>query len=252
MNPRGERELSVTARRALEAYGGWGLWSGSGRRVEAEVSVRGLAFVLKRRPFFQRAKILMEVDQPRSCLLPIGRLTQRAGCLSEKQVILMNMPEGVHWPPTGEPERVRHHPREFFQGREYWRRFFRWDDLDMAYFANYAFWNYFTLPRLLLRPNIEWTEKRLGSLRAVFPPDVPTHCRVQDFIFDSSSGLLREHNYTANVIGRWARAAHIIQEHREEGGLRFPSRRRVTPRFAGLALPGPVLIDITVHRFRVF
>ena len=26
----------------------------------------------------------------------------------------------------------------------------------MAYFANYAFWNYFTLPNLLMNPAIVW------------------------------------------------------------------------------------------------
>ena len=40
--------------------------------------------------------------------------------------------------------------------------------LDQAYFAGYAFWNYLTLPALLLRPDVEWTlEVDLGRILVV-------------------------------------------------------------------------------------
>lgn len=42
--------LSLTAKKAIENYGGIELWKNS-KFLEAEVSVKGLAFTLKQRPF---------------------------------------------------------------------------------------------------------------------------------------------------------------------------------------------------------
>jgi hypothetical protein len=59
----------------------------------------------------------------------------------------------------------------------------------MAYFANYAFWNYFRLPNLLLENRIEWNEKVNGVLSALFPDSIPTHSTVQEFHFDTNNGF---------------------------------------------------------------
>ena len=72
--------LSATAEKALNAYGGSELWHNS-KYIEAEVSVKGLAFVLKRRPFFNRAKIFAEVHRPYSRLTPIADDSSVAGVL---------------------------------------------------------------------------------------------------------------------------------------------------------------------------
>jgi len=122
----------------------------------------------------------------------------------------------------------------------------------MAYFANYAFWNYFTLPALLISDEVQWRESGPGVLDAAFPASIPTHCPQQRFHFDTDTGLLRQHDYTANVIGGFARAAHVIESHATQDGLCFPSHRRVTPRGPrGRPLAGPTLIAIMVHDYRV-
>lgn len=232
--------LSLSAQRAIDAYGGAGLWENS-KYIEAEVSVKGLAFTLKRRPFFEHAKIKMEINRPYSKLTPIGKSENISGVLDGHDVRLENE--------KGEVLAERKNARNYFP---YGRRLLYWDDMDMAYFANYAFWNYFTLPRLLMNKNIEWVEKSEGVLVAKFPDSIPTHNKIQEFHFDTKTGLLVQHNYTAEIISNLAKAAHVAVEHSEQDNLIFPSLKRVTPRTRkGKALSGPVLIEIKVHRFKL-
>jgi len=230
---------SDTALRAVEAYGGEALWRGA-RSIEAVASVTGWAFRLKGRPFFDRVRILMEVGRPFSRLIPIGRRPGIAGVLGGADVRLEDE--------AGKVVESRPDARAAFTPG---RRTFRWDDLDMAYFANYAFWNYFTLPALLLDERIDWQETAEGELTARFPDSLPTHCRVQQFSFDRQNGRLLRHLYTPDIISRFARAAHVVQDHSDLNGVLVPTSRRVTPFLACRALPGPVLIDITVHDFAV-
>lgn len=230
--------LTETAKKAIDAYGGRELWEKS-RYIEADVSVKGLAFTLKRRPFFENAKIRMEIHRPESRLMPIGERGGIVGILNGRDVRLEDS--------SGKLIEERKDARDYFT---FGRRLFYWDDLDMAYFANYAFWNYFTLPALLMNNEIKWTEKKEGILKAEFPDSIPTHSRVQEFIFDIKTGRIIQHNYTADIISGFATAANTVKEHSEMNGLFFPSRRTVTPRnFNGRPLSFPILIDITVHQF---
>ncbi|HMV77148.1 MAG TPA: hypothetical protein PL048_12435 [Leptospiraceae bacterium] len=230
--------LTETAKKAIDAYGGQELWINSGH-IEAEVSVKGLAFTLKRRPFFEKVKISMEIHRPKSRLIPIGKMKETAGVLDGMNSLLEDS--------SGKLIEERKNARDFFT---FGRRLLYWDDLDMAYFANYAFWNYFTLPALLMNQAIKWTEKRAGLLEAEFPESIPSHSRFQEFHFDISTGRLIQHNYTADIISKLATAANTVKEHSEQNGFVYPSRRIVTPRnFNGRPLPFPILIDITVHQF---
>lgn len=232
--------LSLTARKAVDAYGGKELWQ-SNKFIEAEVSVKGLAFTLKRRPFFEHAKIKMEVGRPFSKITPIGKDKDISGILDGKDVRLENT--------NGTIIAERKNARDFFP---YGRRLFYWDDLDMAYFANYAFWNYFTLPNLLTSNAIEWTEKSDGFIQATFPDNFPTHNKIQEFHFDKITGLLIQHNYTADIISKLAKAANVVIDHNKTDTIIYPSSRHVTPRSSnGRALKRPILIDITVHNFRL-
>jgi hypothetical protein len=231
-------KLSPTAQRALDAYGGAEIWQNN-RYIEAEVSVKGLAFTLKRRPFFERAKIKMEIDRPFSKLTPVGKNKSISGILDGDHVKLEN----------GNSEIVaeRKNARQYFP---YGKRLFLWDDLDMTYFANYAFWNYFTLPRLLMNETIEWTEKSEGVLVAKFPESIPTHNEMQEFHFDIKTGRLIQHNYTAEIISKLAKAANVVIAHSEQNNLHFTSLRRVTPRTKkGKPLNRPILIEIKVHKY---
>jgi hypothetical protein len=233
-------KIGETAERAINAYGGADVWKNN-KYIEAEVSVRGLAFTLKQRPFFNRAKIKMEIARPYSKITPFGKNKDVSGILDGSDVRLEN--------PNGIIISERKNARKFFP---YGRRLFYWDDLDMAYFANYAFWNYFTLPNLLQSNEIQWEEKANGFLRATFPDHFPTHNKVQEFQFDVNSGLLIQHNYTADIISKLAKAANVVSQHDSSGEIIFPYRRIVTPRSSsGKALTQPILIDITVHSFRL-
>ena len=232
--------LSATAQRAIDYYGGAETWC-SAKYVEAVVSVTGLAFVLKRRPFFDHAKIVMALERPFSRLKPIGKDKDLTGVFDGNKVWLEDG--------DGRVLSKRDDPKKYFP---YGRRLFYWDDLDMAYFANYAFWNYLTFPRLLMNEQISWKDKGAGVLEAVFPETIPTHSRIQDFKTEPSSGRLMQHNYTADVISSLAKVANRVTEHAEENGVRYASARVVTPRLnSGQVLNGPVMIDIKIHSYRL-
>jgi hypothetical protein len=232
--------LSNTAKQAIKAYGGEDLWM-KAKHIEALVSVNGLAFTLKRRTFFNNVKIEMAVDKPFSKISPIGEEKNITGVLDGKDTRLEN--------PQGDTIAKRQDARGYFRFN---RRLLYWDDLDMSYFANYAFWNYFTLPRLLLNDKIKWQEKQTGVLFAEFPNSIPTHSKQQEFYFDVETGLLVQHNYTARIISRFAKAANKVVKHSELEKIKFPSYRVVTPRvFANKSLNSPALIVITVHKFKV-
>ncbi len=232
--------MNTTAEKAIAAYGGQDLWTNA-TTIEAEVSAWGWAFTLKRRPFFKHAKITLDIARPFVRLTPIGKDPQITGVLDGHDVRREDA--------MGQVIAERKNARRYFPGG---RQLLYWDDLDMAYFANYAFWNYFTLPALLMRADIHWRELEPGWLEATFPASLPTHNPVQRFRFDLETGYLIQHDYTADIISRLATAANVVLEHKSGAGLMYPSRRLVTPRApSGKALPGPTLIAITVHDFRV-
>ena len=232
--------LSLTAKKVLEANGGMEIWQNS-KYLEAEVSVKGLLFTIKRRPFFEHANIKMEIGRPFSKLTPIGKNKNIVGVLDGMDVRLEDC--------DGQIIAVRKNARRYFPYR---RRLFYWDDLDMSYFANYAFWNYFTFPNLLLNKNIIWNEKEPGLIEANIPDSIPTHSNIQEFRIDMSTGKLLQQNYTAMVVSKLATAANLVVAYSEENGLIFPSKRLITPQSKnGNATKWPVLVDIEVHNFRL-
>jgi len=227
--------FSKTAQKAVDAYGGEKFWK-SHKGIEAEVSATGVAFTIKQRPFFDHAKIKMEISRPFSKLTPIGKHHEITGVLNGTDVRLEDA--------NGKVLATRKDPRKYFP---YGRRLFYWDDLDMTYFANYAFWNYFTLPNLLLNETIKWTEVNDGLLEAEFPPDIPTHSKVQRFYFDQTTGLIKEHDYTVDIMGNWAHVANVVDEHKLFNGVPVATRRKVTPKLSnGKILNFPIMIDINV------
>jgi hypothetical protein len=231
--------LTQTARRAIDAYGGEARWRGASA-VEAVFSAGGAAFVAKKRPTFEWAHVHVSIAEPRVRLRPVDR-RGTAGVLEGERVWLESA--------RGKTIASRDDPRRLFPGgrRAHW-----WDRLDMTYFACYAIWNYLTLPALLLRDDIAWTEPAPGVLDARFPPHLPTHCAEQRFHFDAATGLLAQHDYTAEVFGEWAKAAHVVLEHGTWEGIPFPAKRRVTPRLPdGQPAADPVLIWIDVREWRL-
>lgn len=229
-------------REAIEAHGGATRWRGLAA-LEAEISAWGLLFTLKRQPVLDHVRVRASTREPRFAFLnvPPGRSSELLG---EEEVRIVEA--------DGSVSARRAQPRAAFRGL---RRQLYWDRLDFTYFGGYATWNYLTTPFLFLRPGFAFetlqplpgTPAGWARLRVAFPPDVPTHSRIQEFTFDEQR-LLRRLDYVAEVVGGWARAAHLCGAYRNFGGLRAPTRRRVRPLpFGSKPLPGPTLVAIEIH-----
>jgi hypothetical protein len=154
---------------------------------------------------------------------------------------------------------ARPNARTAFTGLGAVRRTVHWDALDAAYFAGYAFWNYLSAPLLLTREDItvtedgDWLEAgtQWHRLEASFPADIHTHSPQQTFYVDDG-GLLRRHDYIAQPVGTWARAAHYCDQHRAFDGLVFPTRRRVRPQGpGGRSLPAPTLVALDIDHIEI-
>jgi hypothetical protein len=138
------------------------------------------------------------------------------------------------------------------------RRAVRWDDLDVLYFAGYALWAYATAPFCFTWPGFDvseiapfaegpWLRRRLA---VTFGPGVPAHSAEQVFHIDDA-GLIRRNDYTAEVFGGWAKAAHYVDEYRRVDGLMVAARRRVYPRRPdGRPRPFPTLVSLDVSGVR--
>lgn len=159
----------------------------------------------------------------------------------------------------GEQLDTRTDARSAFFGLSGIRRNVRWDPLDTAYFAGYAFWNYLTAPLLLTRDDVTIAEgqpwlksgQQWRRLQATFQTPLDTHCRQQTFYVDTD-GLIRRHDFVAEPIGNWAKAALYCGQHREFDGLVFPTRRRVLPRGpGGRVLSRPTLLALDFDEIEI-
>jgi hypothetical protein len=150
----------------------------------------------------------------------------------------------------------RRDPRAKFPGG---RRWLGWDHLDFLYFVGYAMWGYACAPFLFEWPDVEvreiepWEEEdqTWRRLEVTYPETLHVHCRRQVYYFDPE-GLLRRNDYTAEINGDFAKSAHYASEHREFGGLVFPTRRRVFGRKRNnQPRRHPVLVAIDIAEIQV-
>lgn len=236
----------------LEAHGGRERWAAT-RAIRGRVRSGGL-LIRTRVPgtAFRDARIEVTVGDPVATAGPFPR-EDRRGVFDHGAVRIETL--------DGEVLEARERPRELFFGRSGLRRNLRWDALDAAYFAGYAWWNYLNAPYLLTRSGVRVTEiepwREAGGaetwrrLEAHFPLDLDTHCERQLFYYDGDLRL-RRHDYTAEVVGGWARAAHMCADHVEVGGLRLPTRRSVRPVGPGnRPLPFPTLVSLQLSEIEV-
>jgi hypothetical protein len=228
---------------AIAAHGGAERWSGV-EAVALEVRSGGFALASKlKRRAVSHYRADVSAREPRA-VFHAYPAPDRRGVFTAEAVRIETS--------DGEVVAERRDARARFPGG---RRLLWWDDLDLLYFAGYAMWGYVNAPFLFAREGFvtrevePWREdgETWRRLAVTYPPDVPTHSREQSFYFDER-GLLRRNDYTAEPFGRWARAAHLCHDHREFGGIVFPTRRRVYPRRrSGRPAPFPTLVRIDLE-----
>lgn len=231
---------------SVEAHGGPNYWN-SLEALEAEISARGSLFTAKRRPVLRRVRMRAAAHEPRFSFYDFPKPGQTAELIGNTEVRILNA--------EGKIIGRRENPREAFRGL---RRIFFWDDLDFTYFGGYATWNYLTAPFLLMRKGFEFKALEplpgalapLARVEVMFPDDIPTHSQKQIFYFDDQR-LIRRLDYTAEVVGGWAHAAHLCEEYRTFNGIKAPARRRALPLFFGNhPLPGPKLVELEIHHIQ--
>ena len=222
----------------FDAHGGLDYWR-SLASIDVEMSAWGFLFTAKRVPPQRHARLTIDTREPRVVLHDYPTPGSSAVLHGGDRVEILDG--------AGTVVDARSDPRHAFRHG----RMLHWDTMDFAYFCGYAMWNYLTLPFLLSNPDVAVAvadRQATGTrLRVSYPDRIPTHCPIQDLSFDASGRLLR-HDYTAEVVGSWARAAHLCRDYRRFGGLWLPTTRRVYPRGPfGRPLPLPTLVAIDIH-----
>jgi hypothetical protein len=211
--------------KAIEAHGGLERFQAT-KEVVVDMRVGGFAFVMRfQRGALSAVEARVDTKEPRAVLSPYPEPGKRG--VFERGSVRIESEDG-------ELLARRDNPRAAF--RKFSRKV-RWDDLDLLYFAGYAIWNYVSAPFMFKRPGFRFEEvdpwqensERWRRLHVVFPEDIDTHSREQDFYFDDR-GLLRRLDYTAEVFGGWAKAAHYCWDHKTFDWLVVPTRRKVFPR----------------------
>jgi len=224
--------------RIFDAHGGLDYWR-SLSSIDVEISAWGFLFTAKRITPQRHARLTISTREPHVVLHDYPTHGQSAVLQGVRRVEIRTA--------DGSVAEARDNPRLAFRSG----RLLRWDAIDFAYFCGYAMWNYMNLPFLLAQPGVTVTQSDRQStgtrLRVSYPDTIPTHSPIQELYFDESGRLLR-HDYTAEVVGSWAKAAHLCRDYRRFGGLWVPTTRRVYPRGpVGRPLPLPTLVAVDIH-----
>ena len=222
----------------IDAHGGMDYWS-TLTHIDVDMSVRGLLFRSKRVRPLNHVRLTVDTRSPHTVLHDFPRPGRRAVLHGPRLVEIRDA--------SGALVEARTDPRGAFADP---RRRRHWDALDFTYFCGYAMWCYLTLPFLLRHPGV-LVAKSAGPggtrMAVTFPEDIPTHSRTQELHFDVTGRLVR-HDYTAEVVGSWARAVHLCRDYRRFGDLWLPTSRRVYPKGPmNRPLPAPTLVAIDIH-----
>ncbi|MEU1371563.1 hypothetical protein ABZ454_36335 [Streptomyces sp. NPDC005803] len=230
----------------VEAHGGLDRWR-EARTIRARGSIGGLLWTLRSQQGIL-ATVDMTVDVQRQRVVYEGFTSpELCGVFTPDRVAIERR--------DGEVVAERTSPRQAFVGHG---SDTPWDELHVLYFAGYAMWNYLTAPYLLTHPGVvveelePWEEagENRRRLRATFPDTIATHAREQIFHYDAA-GLLRRHDYAAEVLGG-APAAHLCEKHETASGLVFPTHRYVLPmQEDARVLPEPTLVTIDLTEISV-
>ncbi|MCW2516603.1 MAG: hypothetical protein JWR11_5645 [Mycobacterium sp.] len=120
-------------------------------------------------------------------------------------------------------------PRQSFAGHDFSTP---WNPLQRAYFNGYALWTYLTTPFLLAMDDVAVREidsvsdggETWRGLQAVFPPQIASHSRVQEF-YVGDDYRMRRHDYRVDVAGGFP-AVQYVSGIVETDGIRLPTIRR--------------------------
>jgi hypothetical protein len=211
---------------AVAAHGGLDRWENA-EEISVQISAGGLAFASKLQGHAVRdVQARIATRGQRVIFTPYPTPGHRGVFLEDGTVRIET--DG------GEIVQERKNARGAFRDL---RHKLWWDRMDILYFGTYAIWTYMSTPFVFVREDYlvreldPWVEdgERWRRVAVTFPEHVHTHSREQVFHIDDA-GLIRRHDYTAEPIGGWAKAAHYCLDHQSFDGLVVPTRRRVYPR----------------------
>lgn len=123
-----------------------------------------------------------------------------------------------------------------------WRKLRRWSPADALYFFGYALTHYHGLPFTLGRGTpvgihrVRYRGRALKGIEVELPAELHTHSRRQTFYFEED-GLLRRHDYVADIAGAWARGAHFWTDFTTVAGLEMARVRHVVARLGHRPTP---------------
>lgn len=231
---------------AIEAHGGMRRWEQLSRfRVAA--SVTGAIWALKGQPGLLDGVVLAgETRDQRLTITPFPRPGHYATWEPHRQTIATA---------DGVLVAERRDPAAAFAGTT---RAAPWDELQAAYFAGEANWNYVVAPFLFARPDFvteelaPWHEdgQTWRPLLVTYPDAIVAHHRQQTYYFDDD-GLLRRLDYSVDILGGGP-AVHYPSRYREFDGIMVPTRRRVyvrRPDGSPVRDPVSVAVDVTNAAF---
>jgi len=141
---------------------------------------------------------------------------------------------------------INNDEKQFRHHREYFSRFNKmksWSIQDTFYFFGYALVTYYSIPSLLLDLEIfdDYMHGSVRGFKVKFPASFDTHCELQTFFFDET-GLLMRHDYTADIVSKFANGSHFTKNYIEKDGIMVAQERVVTVRVGkGLVTSIPVL-----------
>ncbi len=232
MNDRWQGEARALLERAVARHGGWAAWEAL-RCVTLELrALSGLLPALKGagQTFPGTARIDVFPHEFRAVFHDYPAPGQR-GVFDAGAVQLLD----------GDGAVVASHPdhRRSFRGLRKWRR---WAPADALYFFGYAVTHYHGLPFTLAdaRPlrvcRVRTDGRVLTGVDVELPATLHTHSRRQSFYFDDS-GLLRRHDYVADIAGWMARGAHLWRDFVTAHGIEIPRERHVVARLRRTLTP---------------
>ena len=218
--------------RAVERHGGWSTWQRLQSVSLAPRLLRGMVPAVKGlgRTFSLPPRLVVRPREQETEFVDYPTAGSR-GLYARGEVRLMD-PRGVT-----AAHATAH--RGTFRGLAKNRR---WSLLDALYFFGYALVHYHSLPFTLGEGQcLGYHRTRLGKevlegVVVMLPPSLHTHSGRQVFYFDST-GVLRRHDYVAEIIGVWARGAHFWEDYEEAEGLLVAKRRHVVARLFRQSLP---------------